>query len=331
MSTPSQPSNNEFSVSGTLHSAQGLVYALISALTALILLGIVCAGTANLGGGKIIGSIAQSSGKIGADAWRTANNMKDDEPIDLLSKVPFQVVGKDQPVVPQQGQPAQPAQPVVQPQKANPEDEKRQQQVNQQLLDTAKYWQSTGNWDVTNDKLAAVAGMMKANESYPLYDKLSAEVLKVKTAASRVLPDYEAYKKAGSDLSAKYTAVQQLRSDSSTVYEFLNTNGLTMHVSYKIAKTALELSDKALRIMDAYRAALKADTPQFTNTVSEAWSGTKWKVIEFDDRMGSCKCALIEAMDESVKGLHLTVPADAVKKFSKGVLQSYVGKIITFK
>lgn len=334
---PQDNSNNgSGSISGALNNSSNLVNAVITFLMAVMLLGVFLAGFFAMGGGKIAGSIPKNIALIGADAWREAKGMKPDEPIELGKLIPFEIVGKDQQpsgsqTQGQSTQQAQPVQPTSAP-KVNAEDEKRLQQMNQQLLETAKYWQTTGKWDETTAKLDAVAGMLKPGEDTPmLYDRLSAEVQKVKTAAVRILPDYEAYKKSGSELSARYGAAMILKNDAATVFEFLSSNGLTTHQSYKAAKTALELTDKALRIMDAYRSALKADTALFGATVGEAWSGTKWKVTEYTDAIGSCRCATIEALDESVKGLRVTIPAAEVKKFSKGLLESYVGKTLTFK
>lgn len=342
--------------SSTLLSVHNLSLAVGSAVAGFLLLSVICAGTVNIGGGKLVGGVGKNFVTILSEAAHEMFGIPEDQPISIFGWAPETTVKQVFNTTPKpDGQPTPvpggstnsggggaistpvPAGPPA----VDPAIEaERIRMLNEELLRASSYWALTGDWDTTLGYLQAAAVQFRPGEQWPMYDAVFGEAMSVKTAAGRVMTEAQALIDGGSDPAdpqVRYELAQTLSKDVRIVLVFLNGNNLADHQSRPMMEIAAQASSRVIKFVDAYAKASGAAEKDFYPTIAESWAGTTWQVLEYDWEIGGCHCTHLKNVNEDslsvLKGVEVTIPQsvyDDLFPEQQGFLTTEVGQIVTF-
>ncbi|GEM_PF-4483287 len=342
--------NNRFSIVQFLLSVNGFVYALFGAFLALIGLGIICAGSANLGVGRLIGQIPKGGGVVMADAYREIYDLPTEQAVSLGgvweqaigTRIPDVFVSTAAPTLAVNETPGfagTPAAPTMGAEMTpNTADTERVATINQALLKAQEQWYATGDYGALLDTIGAIDAQVRPGETYGLRDRLVAEASEFKVAIEAIAPGYQSLLDGGtkpSDPVERLKLAIKLQSDSDVVLNFLNAQSLVNHPGWQAADVGKKTAEIVIVIVKAAADASVSTTSEgFWDTVSVPWASTKWTIIEFDAGLGSTNTAVLRAESpNAIKGINVRVYAQMLQEHfpdQTGPLTEEVGQVIVF-
>ena len=213
--------------------------------------------------------------------------------------------------------------------------------IPQGLIDAVA--QATANWQATWDMAAARNAMELIAAQYPnevngyqayatlkgkvdAFDKVFKALISTQNALTEgqiadpqeFVNAVKAYKTACSDYAAA-------------------TSDLNPNPWQSVIDNCTQNSTALVNLITAYVNATAdgADPAKFAETVTPAWHTTSWRITEYDDRVGSCRCATITALTPNlIDGLVLSdIPTEALKDLfpdATGLGTTEVGQEITW-